>query len=118
MPPFTQLELLSWLEEHEGKLQLQQFPWPTQSPDMNINETLWSVLENRARNRFMPSTSLKELKDFLHEEWYKILLDWSKLVQVQSKKNYGCTEAKRWSDTILTHCGPLHKILRSLFQPP
>jgi hypothetical protein len=27
------------------------------------------------RNRFPPPTSLKQLKDFLQEEWYKILLE-------------------------------------------
>jgi hypothetical protein len=33
----------SWFEEHEGELQ--HLPWPSQSPDLNINEPLCSVLE-------------------------------------------------------------------------
>jgi hypothetical protein len=33
----------SWFDEHEG--QLQHIPWPTQSLNLNIIETLWPVLE-------------------------------------------------------------------------
>jgi hypothetical protein len=40
----------SWLEDREGELQ--HLPWPVQSPDLNITESLWSVLETRVRNRF------------------------------------------------------------------
>jgi hypothetical protein len=39
---------------------------------LNIIEPLWSVLETKARNRFPPPTSLKQLEDVLQEEWYKI----------------------------------------------
>jgi hypothetical protein len=39
---FTQMELF---EEHEGELQ--HLPWPLQSPDLNISEPLWLVLETK-----------------------------------------------------------------------
>jgi hypothetical protein len=71
MPPSIQLEVFSHdLEEHEGEFQY--FPWPAQSPDLNITEPLWSVLETRVRNRFPPTKSLKQLEDVLQEEWYNI----------------------------------------------
>jgi hypothetical protein len=37
-----------WFEEHEGELQ--HLPWPAQSPDLNVIEPLWSVLETGVRN--------------------------------------------------------------------
>jgi hypothetical protein len=60
-------------KDDEGKLQ--SLPWLAQSPDLNIIERLWSVLESRVRDRFPPSTYLKQLEDVLQEEWYKIPLE-------------------------------------------
>jgi hypothetical protein len=44
------------------------------SPDVSINEPLWSALENRVRNRLPLPTYLKQPEDVLQEEWYKIPL--------------------------------------------
>jgi hypothetical protein len=67
-PIHTAATVQSWSEEHEGEIQ--HFPRPAQSPDLNITEPLWSVLETRVKNRFPPPTSLKQLKNVLQEEWY------------------------------------------------
>jgi transposase len=64
-PIHTNGSVQSWFEEHEDELQ--RLPWPPQSTDLNITETLWSVLETRVRNRFPPPTSLKQLGDALQE---------------------------------------------------
>jgi hypothetical protein len=72
-PIHTAGTVQSWFEEDEGELQ--HVSWPAQSPDLNIIEQLWSVLETWVRNRFPPPTSLQEHKDVLQEEWYKILLE-------------------------------------------
>jgi hypothetical protein len=70
-PIHTAGTVQSWFEEHEGKLQ--HLPWPAQSPNLNITEPFWLVLETRVRNRFPPPISLKELEDVLQKESYKIL---------------------------------------------
>jgi hypothetical protein len=71
-PIHTAITVLSWFEEHEGELQ--HLPWPAQSPDLNIIEPFWPVLETRVRNRFPLPTSLKQLEVVLHKEWHKIPL--------------------------------------------
>jgi len=45
----TATSVQSWLEQHEDALQ--HLPWPAQSSDLNIIETLWSVLESSVRSR-------------------------------------------------------------------
>jgi hypothetical protein len=57
VPPFTQLELFS----HDFKGMKVDFHllWPAQTPDLNIIQSHWSVLETRVRSRFLPLTSLK-----------------------------------------------------------
>jgi hypothetical protein len=68
-PIHTAGTVQSWFEE--GASELQYVPWPAQSPNLNIIEPLWSVLETRARNRFPPPTSLKLLEDVLRKQCYK-----------------------------------------------
>jgi hypothetical protein len=59
IPIHTAETAQSWFEEHEDELQ--HHPWPAQSPHLNITEPLWSILETRARNRFLPPTPLMQL---------------------------------------------------------
>jgi hypothetical protein len=68
-PIHTAGTVQSWFEQHEGELQ--HLPLPAQSPNLNISETLWSILETRMRNKFPPPIFLKQLED----KWYKILLE-------------------------------------------
>jgi hypothetical protein len=68
-PIYTAGTVQLWFVEHEAELQ--HLPWLTQSPYLNIIEPLLSVLETRARNRFPPATSLKQLEHFLQEECKK-----------------------------------------------
>jgi hypothetical protein len=43
-PIYTAGIVQPWFEEHEGELQ--HLPWSAQSPDLNVIEPLWSVLES------------------------------------------------------------------------
>jgi len=71
--PYTQPEVFSCFEEHKDALQY--LTWPAQSPDLDVIKPLWSVLESRVRSRFPLPSSLKHLKDILHEVWYSIPLE-------------------------------------------
>jgi hypothetical protein len=70
LPIHTSRSVLSRLEEHDDARH--HLPWTAQSPDLNIIEPLWSVLESRMRSRFPSPSSLKQLADRLHEQWYRL----------------------------------------------
>jgi transposase len=72
-PIYTAETVQSWFEEYAGELQ--RLPCPLESPDLNIFESLWSVLETRLRNRFPLPKSVKQLEEVLQEEWYTISLE-------------------------------------------
>jgi hypothetical protein len=63
----------SWFEEHEDTLH--HLLWLEQSPNLNIIEPLWSVLESTVRSRFPRPSSLKQLEEVLHEVWYSTPLE-------------------------------------------
>ena len=73
LPIHTARSVWSWFQEHEDALQ--HPPWPAQSPALNNTEPLQSVLESRVKSRFPPPSSLKQLDDVLHREWYNIPLE-------------------------------------------
>jgi hypothetical protein len=70
-PIHTAGTVQSWFEKHEGELK--HLPWPAQSPDLNIIEPLWSVLETRVMSRFPPPTSLKQLEDVFNKNGINFL---------------------------------------------
>ena len=101
-PIHTVRSVLSWFEEHEDALQT--FSWPAQSPNVNIIEQLWSVLESRVRSRF-PPPSLKQLQDVLQDDWYSIPLEPTRnlyeSIWVYSEKDTDCITGKWWLNSLL-----------------
>jgi len=73
LPIHTAGSVQSWLDEHEDTFQ--HLPWPAQSPNLNIIEPLWSVLESMLKSRFPPPSFLKQLEVLLHEVWSNIPLE-------------------------------------------
>jgi hypothetical protein len=70
LPIHTTRIVQFWFEEHEDALK--HLPWPAQSPDLNIIEPLWSVVDSTVRSRFPPASSVMQPEDALHEKWYNI----------------------------------------------
>jgi hypothetical protein len=71
-PILTARSVQSRFSEYEDALQ--HLPWPAQSPDLNVIEPPWSVLESRVRSRFPSPSSVKQLEDVLHEKRHNITL--------------------------------------------
>jgi len=64
-PIHTAKKVQSWFEKHQNIIK--HLPWSAQSPDLNIIEPLWRILEQRIRSRFPSPTPLKQLADALVE---------------------------------------------------
>ncbi|GFV17228.1 DDE_3 domain-containing protein [Trichonephila clavipes] len=55
--PTHVMELVeSWFDEHEKEVKY--LPLPAQSPDLNMIEPLWSILELSIRNRYPPQATI------------------------------------------------------------
>lgn len=65
-PKHTAHSVRDWFEEHHVNV----LPWPSQSPDLNPIENLWSILDHRVRNR-TPNTK-EELLQGLRLAWEAI----------------------------------------------
>jgi transposase len=68
-PIHTAKDVKQWILENKIKI----LPnWPSQSPDLNPIEHLWSELERRIRNRLQIIKNIRELEIALQDEWGKI----------------------------------------------
>ena len=69
-----------WLKDNKVKV----LEWPSQSPDLNPTEHLWTELRKRVRAR--RPTNLTQLHQLCQEEWAKIHPTYcGKLVEVYLK---------------------------------
>ena len=68
-PIHTAKDVKQWILENKIKI----LPnWPSQSPDLNPIEHLWSELERRIRNRLQIIKNIRELEIALQDKWGKI----------------------------------------------
>jgi hypothetical protein len=67
-PKQTSISTRKWIKKKKFNV----LPWPSQSPDMNPMEHLWSELKRRINCRSKPPTSIEELWDIVQDEWNKI----------------------------------------------
>jgi len=62
-PKHTSYLIQDWFEDHG----IEPMWWPSQSPDLNPIENLWSILDHRLQNRRVNSE--EELFECLRAEW-------------------------------------------------
>lgn len=67
-PKHTSRKAWEWFDEHG----IETLPWPPSSPDMNIIEHAWALLDSRLRSRHALPRNLDELWAALVEEWEAI----------------------------------------------
>ena len=68
-PVHTANDVQIWIQTKKIKILKE---WPSQSPDLNPIEHLWSELERRLKNRKNHPKNVKELEIVLEEEWQQI----------------------------------------------
>jgi hypothetical protein len=71
-PKHTSKLVQGWLEENVDEF-FAKGDWPAQSPDANVQEHLWSILQDRvyARN----TRTIEQLQQILEDEWDAIPLE-------------------------------------------
>ena len=61
----TANDVKSWLADHH----IVTFPWPSNSPDMNVIENAWAELERRVKMRRDQPLTKDQLWEVSQEEW-------------------------------------------------
>jgi hypothetical protein len=56
-----------------SRYEVPTLPWPSQSPDLNPIKNLWSILDDRVKNR-VPNTE-EDLFQVLEEAWNNLPVD-------------------------------------------
>ncbi|CAF4338913.1 unnamed protein product [Rotaria sp. Silwood2] len=81
------------VKEQIKKLKINMLEWPPNSPDLNVVEQLWSIIDKRLASK--PINSKAELQKHLQEEWDKISLKLCReLVDSMPERIEKCLKAK------------------------
>ena len=70
-PKHTSRLAKAWFQ----KRHIEVLPWPASSPDMNLIEHAWEVLDRQLRRRHIRPTNLDSLWAALEEEWAHLDMD-------------------------------------------
>lgn len=90
-PKHTAKVVQQWFQQQHIKV----MDWPAQSPDLNPIENLWNELDRKLRRRPDQPKNVKELENFLKEEWAKIDQETTaKLVGSMPRRIQAVKEAK------------------------
>ncbi|GBM98327.1 Transposable element Tc1 transposase [Araneus ventricosus] len=62
--------VLEWFEEHTHEFHLMS--WPPNSPDLNLMERIWDVMERQLRAQTPPCPNISTLRDRYLDIWYNL----------------------------------------------
>jgi len=91
----------NWFFEHDNELTV--LKWHPQSPDLNLIELLWDVVERELRALDVHPTNLLQLQDAILSVWANISKECFQHL-VESMKNKGSSEGERGSNKVLLWC--------------
>lgn len=70
-PKHTSRMAQGWFSDND----IAVLPWPPSSPDMNIIEHVWDILDRRVRAWPRRPSNINELWEILQKEWGKISVE-------------------------------------------
>ena len=70
-PKHTSKRAEGWFDAHK----VAKFPWPASSPDMNIIEHAWDILDRKLGTCHRLPTNLDQLWEALKKKWEKLDLN-------------------------------------------
>jgi len=93
-PVHTANDVKIWIQTNKVKILKE---WPSQSPDLNPIEHLWSELERRLKNRKNHPKNASELEIALKEEWQQIPYEkLHTLIESMPKRIEACISNEGW----------------------
>ena len=94
----TAHECKAYLKKKEAEEGFKVLDWPSQSPDLNPIENLWSILKDQLKKRQTKPTNKEELWVQLQEEWQNL--------QGDLLKRLVDSMPQRCQDVLAAHGGP------------
>lgn len=94
-PKHTSKLATTWFKDHD----IAVLPWPPSSPDMNIIEHAWQVLDHQLRTRHQLPRNTEELWAALQEEWQRLDMNYVRKLYGSMPNRVGELKAAKGSYT-------------------